>query len=1431
MLKDFFNKARGQNSSKDELPSDSGSPVTSGIQNQETGLSPALQTIGRSGLKARGLARSIAAHHPARRSPVVFRKLNPAVPLVVQKMAANVRRHSIPGLSRAGSYLRRAVGTVLHRAPLGLSRWKSYPAYRTLEGFSPTWLKPRRARQTPFDDQVGASNDSATPAYTWPSQRIAQSAASSDRRRPARMTGMSSAARVRNIPISPTSSHIARAISRPLPQVRKPAIIVSREVSAWIDDPIKSGLERPIAEKSSGPVVSPDRWTPREYGSAPKQDQTSPAAPIDNLGSESTPNSLNLRAVQREGMEPGTGSLTPVYSTTSRDTPTGLLRRAVSPRTAASSEMATTASRPSEQSTSGAKDSQSTERRDSRVGLLQRSRRLLSKAKKQPSEKNRKTIATAPQPSSPTASDQASQVRAHVDNPREINANLGIKDEAHVGHLNQNGIPASKPESQLAADRSAEEAAPVSDTQAAPTTGIIGRTRRIVGLTSNLVFRKSAVITRGSDAQAPLQQPSSGSRSGLLPAHEPMQAQSRHHIEISTSTSKSSVSRQPDAVANPPNAQESDRAEPQLKKHPQAQRTANIESAGDKISAKSLQKRPLRSDSKDTTSHDSAKTGLPTTRETSHHLVGQMPPTSGIVQRSRKLAARTRDLVFRKPPVVVRDSNAQALPQQPSSTAGSSLRSTREPSPVQNHNRTETPASASKPSVSEKVNQSVGTPDAHHTIQRAGAVAGIVRGSRKLAARSKILLSRKKPNRTDLESPAQEYESDANPIPLETGEETQEGFDLGRGDASPRLIQRLQPASGIVDRSLSIVTRTRNLVFRKLSSTAITGVLVNSDHRQDNTARSHVRQSESALPSQTSDSAASRASKPAPSTSAELGQASAVPDKQKALRDREPEGKSSRATRVPYSVDTSRPRIAATPGDGDKPVMKTLVRRNPILQIVRRLVAPSRTLGRATHRRVNQAKPFAGAIQRSRELASDARSLVFRRLSPERTTSMSPVASAQEMRLQSEPSTRSHSTETPVRSRRPIRSQIRRIRGFIGRKSSPSGQAQRLLDETHVPRTLVDSTFSPWHQKNTTAGSGLRRTEQIQFGPRSDAADSKSSGFQSEVTEKAPISPTYSGTPDADRAELTLRKQDDKTALNPVARSSESDNGTLRAASTGNIQSPASPHPMTGPGNSESVVASPIPIKPVRGFKPLATRSMMIHRRLKPLGETERRTMSRRSRRTPALRKIVSVNRTPERRDSSEAIDQRRPLSFSQANSSISITRVASLKDGGGLQQPELTGSRQNGNNLLDLLNSGRSQADSRSKSLPLATRMYRVPTRDMPGVRSHNSVGREFGSFPKASANGVAQRQPASARPSPSVHKEPVYESVLVNGSTDGGNAIRRVSESPESVSQPSGGEQKREFSGEEIEFLAPKIYNYIKNRMAIERERHGRPGFSVWR
>ena len=73
----------------------------------------------------------------------------------------------------------------------------------------------------------------------------------------------------------------------------------------------------------------------------------------------------------------------------------------------------------------------------------------------------------------------------------------------------------------------------------------------------------------------------------------------------------------------------------------------------------------------------------------------------------------------------------------------------------------------------------------------------------------------------------------------------------------------------------------------------------------------------------------------------------------------------------------------------------------------------------------------------------------------------------------------------------------------------------------------------------------------------------------------------------------------------------------------------------------------------------------------------------------------------------------------------------------------------------------------------------------------------------------------------------------VGVSATTQNG-AISRVVEQPDQTTAAELDETEeplyKKFTPKDIEFLSSKMFTYIKRRLSDDRERHGRPGFSMW-
>ena len=146
-------------------------------------------------------------------------------------------------------------------------------------------------------------------------------------------------------------------------------------------------------------------------------------------------------------------------------------------------------------------------------------------------------------------------------------------------------------------------------------------------------------------------------------------------------------------------------------------------------------------------------------------------------------------------------------------------------------------------------------------------------------------------------------------------------------------------------------------------------------------------------------------------------------------------------------------------------------------------------------------------------------------------------------------------------------------------------------------------------------------------------------------------------------------------------------------------------------------------------------------------------------------------------------------------------------------------GSNDGRGSSLDLLNSY--TAGKRSEPLPLALGGYKnSPSASVAAVSpvapdsAVNVVSRQ------SPANGALSRQMAAVAPRPQV------AAGLAGSESVGRSVAQRVSETAATEEK-----KQRPFDASEIEFMASKVYSYIKQKLVIEKERHGRPGVSWWR
>ena len=138
---------------------------------------------------------------------------------------------------------------------------------------------------------------------------------------------------------------------------------------------------------------------------------------------------------------------------------------------------------------------------------------------------------------------------------------------------------------------------------------------------------------------------------------------------------------------------------------------------------------------------------------------------------------------------------------------------------------------------------------------------------------------------------------------------------------------------------------------------------------------------------------------------------------------------------------------------------------------------------------------------------------------------------------------------------------------------------------------------------------------------------------------------------------------------------------------------------------------------------------------------------------------------------------------------------------------------------------------------LPLAPAIHRA--RESGRTSLHDSP--TAGSHPTPADGGGGRRQAAqrtsSNNPGPPVINPSAFAGLKTRGTVAEAatpplkvnRAVRpnsAIAAAPESEEL----EQSREFQGWEIEFLASRVYAYLKDKLVMERERHGRPGFTSW-
>lgn len=234
------------------------------------------------------------------------------------------------------------------------------------------------------------------------------------------------------------------------------------------------------------------------------------------------------------------------------------------------------------------------------------------------------------------------------------------------------------------------------------------------------------------------------------------------------------------------------------------------------------------------------------------------------------------------------------------------------------------------------------------------------------------------------------------------------------------------------------------------------------------------------------------------------------------------------------------------------------------------------------------------------------------------------------------------------------------------------------------------------------------------------------------------------------------------------------------------------------PAANQGAEAQSVPVRPADATSPDAVPTPSVHLAAKKTAVSASRPRSN----------VVNVNRVNESRSTQARKSGNRQLT--EPSSSITPRGEPSLFDlleeaqpaGAPEHLPLASPTRRASQS--GLTSSGRFAENSSQKSPPSA------PDRNRREVASH----------PKPNGRGAALVNPSAiAGFNPTVPAAGAVKSVS-----------RTASPTPTAPAEPEEQEPKREFQAWEIEFLASKVYGYLKDRLVVERERHGRAGFTTW-
>ena len=525
-----------------------------------------------------------------------------------------------------------------------------------------------------------------------------------------------------------------------------------------------------------------------------------------------------------------------------------------------------------------------------------------------------------------------------------------------------------------------------------------------------------------------------------------------------------------------------------------------------------------------------------------------------------------------------------------------------------------------------------------------------------------------------------------------------------------------------------------------------------------------------------------------------------------------------------------------------------------------------------------QGEPKSGIVRRSMGMASRAKDMVFSKQaehgnSPPSASPTIEARSAAESR-RSDISKKSEINESSPASRAPLLrnevlptvsddrgwetdapqdTQIQLMSGIVQRSLDMASRAKDMVFRKYVrmPSVTKDATAdstkplpsvhmgrfsggkraagkapanpSIEHRKGVgvLASRMIRRVTRTRLGEGDAGKPIYGPGHRAETAEGKPSRPADARSQQPPKAVMTFRDQEDESTPHAVADVTVHSAADLALRREAALDTSKSEMP---PSFSQ----------PARGMKARTSDSMALQRRPMRSNKSKPEIPSARQK-TGVLRHLPVLRGTAIRRQ---------PLSTGQDRKPMAVSRLTP-DENAYQQQSYASMERIHGErvqNTLGLPAIDQPPTKPRPTRLPLAQRAY-IPSTS--SSKESSNGGYIDLSVPKSSKsleskesgrrNGVVQCLPRPTGSHAPVRSTEVSRNTLAYGpdATDVTRQFRGSSESEEE-SATSESEQKKEegkFTSREVEFLAPRIYSYIKNRLLVERERYGHPGFSLWR